>query len=161
MTTKADFNAEEWSQVAEGPPLAGLIVIAAQRGGTLRESMQMAKYWVSEREQHEGGELLDALLAERPEVDPKQFKSAEALRSEGLEKVRAAVALLESKATPEEVEAYKRFTLGLAQRVAEAHKSGGVLGVGGEQVSAAESTALSEIAETLGLEPPTTTQEAS
>lgn len=161
MTAKADFNAEEWSQVAEGPPLAGLIVITAQRGGTIRESMQMAKYWASERQRHGDNELLDALLAERPEVDPRQFENAAALRSEGLEKLRAAVALLDSKATPEEVEGYKRFSLGLAQRVAEADKSGGVLGVGGERVSEAESAALAEIAEALGTEPPTTTQETN
>ena len=42
MTTKAEFNAEEWQNVAEGPALGGLIVIAAQRGGTIRESVQMA-----------------------------------------------------------------------------------------------------------------------
>jgi len=161
MTAKADFNAEEWSQVAEAPPIAGLIVITAQRGGTIRETMQMAKYWTAEREQHGDNELLDALLASRPEVNPKQFENAEALRSGGLEKLRAAVALLESKATPEEVEGYKRFTIGLAQRVAEADKSGGVLGVGGERVSANEATALGEIADALGTEPPTTTPEAN
>lgn len=160
MTAKADFNAEEWSQVAEAPPLAGLIVITAQRGGTLRESMQMAKFWVAEREQHEGGELLDALLADRPEVDPKKYENAEALRREGIEQLRSTVALLEGKADPEEVEAYKRFVVGLAQRVAEAHKEGGVLGVGGEKVSDAESAALAEIAEALGTEPPNT-QETS
>lgn len=160
MTAKADFNAEEWAQVAEGPPLAGLIVITAQRGGTIRESFGMAKFWASEREQHGGGELLDALLAERPEIDPKKYGSAEALRLEGIERLRATVALLEDKADPDEVEAYKRFVLGLAQRVAEANKEGGVLGIGGERVSESETLALSEIAGALGTEPPTT-QETS
>lgn len=155
MTAKADFNAEEWSQVAEAPPLAGLIVITAQRGGTIRETMQMAKFWAAEREQHQGGELLDALLAERPEVDPRKYENAEALRREGMEQLRSTVALLESKAEPEEVEAYRGFVVGLAQRVAEAHKEGGVLGVGGEKVSDSESAALAEIAEALGTEPPT------
>ena len=43
MTTKAEFNAEEWDAIARAPALAGLIVIASQRGGTIRESLAMAK----------------------------------------------------------------------------------------------------------------------
>ena len=43
MTTKADFTPQEWDLVLEGPPSAGMIVITAQRGGTLRETVSMAK----------------------------------------------------------------------------------------------------------------------
>ena len=50
MTTKADFNAEEWERVLQGPAIAGLIVVAAQRGGTIREGMQMAKEYREARE---------------------------------------------------------------------------------------------------------------
>ena len=53
------------------------------------------------------------------------------------------------KATPEEVEAYKRFVLKLAETVAEAHREGGLMGIGGEQVSEGERAALDEIAATL------------
>lgn len=41
MTKKADFNADEWAKVVEGPLLAGMQVITADRGGTIRESMAM------------------------------------------------------------------------------------------------------------------------
>jgi len=43
MTKKAEFNAEEWSVVLQGPPIAGMMVITAERGGTLRESVSMGK----------------------------------------------------------------------------------------------------------------------
>jgi len=43
MTTKAEFNAEEWEQIAGGPALAGMIVISAQRGGTIRETIAKAR----------------------------------------------------------------------------------------------------------------------
>ena len=36
MTKKADFNADEWSTIAEGPLLAGMRVVTASRGGTIR-----------------------------------------------------------------------------------------------------------------------------
>jgi hypothetical protein len=52
MTRKADFNAEEWSLVLEGPPVAGMIVAAAHRGGTFREAISMGKaYQEAQKEQ--------------------------------------------------------------------------------------------------------------
>ncbi len=52
MTTKADFNGEEWDQISEGPALAGLIVIASQRGGTIRETLAMAKVYAEAQKSH-------------------------------------------------------------------------------------------------------------
>ena len=34
MTTKSEFNADEWETVIDGPALAGLIVIARRRTGS-------------------------------------------------------------------------------------------------------------------------------
>ena len=154
MTTKADFNAEEWERITEGPALAGMIVVAAQRGGTIRESMAMAKVYVAARKDHADSDLLGELAASPPKIDHKQFTSAEDLRTRGLGKLTEAVSLLESKATPEEVETYRTFALDVAVHAAEADKSGGFLGVGGERVTAAETTALADVAAALGAEPP-------
>ncbi|MCW3030814.1 MAG: hypothetical protein JWM66_947, partial [Solirubrobacterales bacterium] len=38
MTKQADFTPEEWTQVLEGPPSAGVLVVTASRGGTFRET---------------------------------------------------------------------------------------------------------------------------
>jgi hypothetical protein len=154
MTTKAEFNAYEWQKVAEGPALAGLIVIAAERGGTIRESISMAKAYTAAREQHPGGDLLGELVSSPPRIDPKAYESPEVLRTKGLEDLRNALGILEGKADEEEVEAYKRFALTVAERAAEADKSGGVLGIGGKRVSDSERAALQEIAVALGTEPP-------
>ena len=149
MTTKADFNAEEWSTVVEGPVLAGMRVIAAGRGGTFRESMAMGKTYAHARQQHGESELLDEIVAAPPSVDPQQLGSADDIGRVTTERLREAVAILERKASPEEAEAYKRFVVTLAQAAAQAHKEGGVLGIGGEKVSDAERAALDEIAATL------------
>jgi hypothetical protein len=151
MTKKADFNAEEWSLVLEGPPIAGMIVIMAERGGTIRETISMAKAYTETRERHAGAELLDDILAAQPELDPKQFGSAEELRDRGQQRIQEAVALLEQKATPEEVDGYKRFVLDVADRAARAHKEGGVLGIGGKEVSESEQAALDRLAADLGI----------
>jgi hypothetical protein len=150
MTRKADFNAEEWSLVLEGPPIAGMIVITAQRGGTLRESVSMAKAYTEARQQAGESELLDEIVAARPEMAPGRFRTPEELREGGLRRLREAVDLLEQKATPEEVQSYREFVVTLAERVAAAHKEGGFLGIGGEEVSEAERKALEEVASALG-----------
>ncbi len=149
MTTKADFNAEEWSKVVEGPLLAGLRVITASRGGTIRESIAMGKTWTAAREQHGESELLDELVSSPPALDASRLQEGGGPAA-ATSRISEAVELVEQKASPEEVEAYKRFVLEVAKAVATAHKEGAVLGIGGKQVSDEEQAAIDEIAVTLG-----------
>jgi hypothetical protein len=151
MPGKADFSPEEWEVVLKGPPSAGMIVITAQRGGTFRETFSMAKAYGEARKQHGESELLDEIASTKPEIDRTRYHSAEELKEHGLQHLRDSIELLERKATPEEVDEYRRFVLTLANRVAEAHKEG-FLGLSGERVSEAEQTAVAEIAEALGTE---------
>jgi hypothetical protein len=153
MTGKADFSEEEWKQVLQGPPSAGLIVITAQRGGSIKESFSMAKAYTAARKEHGDSELLDTLATEKPEIDHTRYHSPEELKEACLGHLRDALALLESKATADEVEDYKRFVVGLAERVAEAHREG-FLGLSGERVSDSERAAVEEIATTLGTAAP-------
>src|SRR6478609_8640813 len=97
MTGSADFTAEEWDVILEGPTSAGMIVSTAER------------------------------------------------KEHGLQRIRDAIALLEQKATPEEVDDYRRFVTSLAQRVAGAKSEGG-----DKPASDAESAAIGEIAQALG-----------
>lgn len=151
MTKKADFNADEWSTVVEGPLLAGMRVVTAARGGTIRESLAMGKTYTQARHQHGKSELLDDLVSAPPAMDPSRVRSAGDIGVVSTERLREAVALLEQKASPEEVDAYKRFVLTLAEAAANAHREGGFLGVGGQQVSEEEQAALDELAATLQL----------
>lgn len=153
MTTKSEFNAEEWSTVLEGPATAGMIVVSAEKGGTIRESIEIAKVYAEAAKQHQGPELLDQIVSARPEVDPKRYGSVEELREQGKARISEGVDILERHAQPEEVEAYKRFALTVAKTAAEAHKEGGFLGIGGKPVSEAEQAALDELAATLGTAP--------
>lgn len=155
MTKKADFNAEEWSLLLEAPPIAGMIVAVAERGGMIRESLSMARaYSEARRQRQDGSELLEEIVSAQPGLDPQRFQSVEQLRSAGLQRVREATELVESKATDEEAEGYKRFIVTVADTVAHAKKEGGVLGIGGKQVSEQERTAIEEIAATVGTEAP-------
>ena len=153
MTRKADFNAEEWSLVLEGPPVAGVIVATAHRGGSFREAISMGKAY-QEAQKEQSAELIGEIVSSNPEFDRNRYKSPEELRERGLTRIREAVNLLENKATPEEVDEYKQFVLDVANTVANAKKEGGVLGIGGKPVSEEEQKALDEIAQTLDKEPP-------
>jgi hypothetical protein len=152
MTGKADFNAEEWSLVLQGPPTAGMMVITSHKGGTLRESISLGKVYAEARKKQGEDELLDEIVRDQPEFDQEAFHSVEELHSKGKERLREAVVLLEQKATPQEVEDYKKFALSLAETAARSHKEGGFLGIGGTEVSDSESAMLDEIAQTLGVE---------
>jgi hypothetical protein len=144
MTTKSAFSPEEWKVVLEGPPSAGMIVITAAHGGTFRETYAMSKAYVEARAQHGETELLDEIVAARPEIDHTRFHSPQELRERGLANLRDAVAIVESKATAEEVDSYRRFVLTLARKVAAAHREGG------QSESSAETEAIQEIAAALG-----------
>ena len=144
MTSKAAFSPVEWKVVLEGPPSAGMIVVTAARGGMFRESIAMSKAYAEARAQHGDSELLDEIVAAKPEVDHTRYHSAAELRDNGLSHVRDAVALLENKATAGELEDYRRFVLTLAGKVAAAHREEG------QSVSPAEAEAIQEITTALG-----------
>ena len=144
MTGKTDFTQEEWELVLEGPPSAGMIVVTAQRGGTIREMFAIAKAYAEARQQHGESELLDEIVAAKPEVDHTRYHSVEELKERGLQHLRDEVELLERKAAPDEVDGYKRFVLTLAEKVANAHREGGAT------VSDAERAAIEGISEALG-----------
>jgi hypothetical protein len=154
MTTKAEFNAEEWSTIAAGPLYAGMRVISADRGGTLRESLAMGRVYQAAREHHGESELLDELVKSPPSIDPNQVREAGGdIAAVASQQLRDAIATLESKATPAEIDAFKTFVMTVAQAVASAHKEGGFLGIGGKQISDAENQALDEVSTALGSPP--------
>jgi hypothetical protein len=114
-----------------------MAALMAESGGSFRESWALAKAYAEARKEHGESELLDALVADKPDV--KRYKSSEELETQGLGRLSEAVALLEQKASGDEVTAYRKFALDVAQRVAEAHKEGD------EQVSEGERAAIEKI----------------
>jgi hypothetical protein len=144
MTGKSAFTDEEWELVAEGPALAGVIAATAQRGGSFRESYAIAKTYAEARQRHGESELLDEIVSAKPAFDRKRYDTPEELHDKGLERIKQATGLLASKATPDEVAAYRSFALDVAKNVAAAHKEDG------ERVSPAEEAAIAAVSASLG-----------
>jgi hypothetical protein len=144
MTTKAAFSPDEWALVLEGPVSAGMIVVMSARGGMFRETLAMSKAYAEARAQHGESELLDEIVGAKPKADHTKYHSPEELREHGLQHVRDAVGLLETKASAEEVDGYRRFVLAVANKVAAAHREQG------QSVSPGEADAIEQIAAALG-----------
>ncbi len=147
MTGKADFTEQEWETVLEAPTSAGLIVTTAQRGGSIRESFSLAKAYAEARTATGASDLMDEIAQSKPKVDRARQGSVEELREHHLDIIREAASLLAAKASPEELEDYRRFTLGLAERVARAKEEGD------QPVSDAERAGIDEISVALGEDP--------
>jgi hypothetical protein len=145
MTGSADFTPEEWEIVREGPTSAGMIVSTAQRGGTFREVFAMAKAYTEARKEHGDSALLDEIVSHKPDMDKTKSHSPEELKQHGLERIREAVALVEQKATTEELGDYRRFVTSLAERVAGAKEESDE-----KKISDAERAAITEINQALG-----------
>ena len=155
MTRKADFNAADWDTIVNGPVHAGLRVIAADRGGTLRESLAMSRVYESARANASAAGLLAEIISSQPTVDARRIeREPERIGALTAERLRAAIHALEAVATATEIDAYKTFVMTVAQAVAGAHREGGLFGIGGTQISDAENVALDEISSALGAPPP-------
>jgi hypothetical protein len=144
MTTHAAFTDEEWRTVLEGPPAAGMIVVTASSGGMFKETFAMSKAYAEARAGHGQSELLDEIVAARPKVDHPKAGSPQEFRDLSLQHLREAVALVQGKGTPDEVEGYRRFVLAVADKVATAHREHD------QEVSPEEADAISRIAEAVG-----------
>ena len=145
MTTKSEFNAEEWDKVAQAPALAALMVMAADRGGAIRESIALGKAYAEAR-RDEGSEFTKELVSSPPQLNPAEMGQPDQLREQLPQRIEEAVRTVEAKATPEEAEEYRAFILRVADVVAHAAKEGGVLGIGGKEVSEEEQAVLDQLA---------------
>jgi hypothetical protein len=144
MTTREAFTPDEWTAVLAGPTTAGMIVVMAASGGMFKETFAMSKAYAEARAGHGQSELLDEIVAARPKVERPKYSSPEELRTESLQRLRAAVALIQSKSTPEELDGYRGFVLAVADKVANAHREDG------QTVSRGEAEAIDQIRQALG-----------
>jgi hypothetical protein len=128
------------------------MVILADRGGVIRESVALGKAYAEARSDG-GSELIQALVETPPRLNPADLGPAGQLRDELPQRVDEALRVVEEKATPEEAQEYRQFTLRVADVVAHAAKEGGVLGIGGKEVSAEEQAVLDELSGKLAASP--------
>jgi len=162
MTTRTDYTDEEWKNIKAGPLLAGIYVSTVAKSGpidTAKEALAISQSVADLVKKGSANQLIATLIEEvqlkegqavqTREAITVNVKTPEELRTVTIDALQQASAAL-SKATPEETTEYKQFVLSVAQRVAEAGKEGGFLGIGGTRVSPPETRAIEEIGAALG-----------
>jgi hypothetical protein len=125
---------------------AGFEAIAAgrQAGSPLVEAVagEIVNQLGDPAELPPGGQGVEELPAIRP-ADPQ------ALVVDVLDRARQAAALLTAKADEGEDAAYRHWLVGMAEQVVEAATSGGLLGLGGDQVSPSEQRFVADLSKIL------------
>lgn len=158
MAGRTNFSDEEWNLIRVAPVLvASGVSISDPSGliGSLKEAYYGMTSMMETYKQSPQLELISALLADKnmPSMPDRgamlgegtKEQQFENLKAAVLEKVREALALLGTKASPEEVAAYKKMIAIVAEETAKASKEGGFLGFGGERVSAGEQAFLDQV----------------
>jgi hypothetical protein len=161
MTTKADYTEEEWELLRKAPLIMAAAVIVSDLSGSLgvaREFLSMAQAVEETAQRHEANELIAALVADLQTPQGEHAEETEDLtdiseaRAKTLAETREIAALLARKSPPAEADGFERWMLSIAQRVSEAAREGGVLGIGSKLVSEKETTMIAELSEALGLD---------
>ncbi len=161
------FSVDEWNLVCQAPLWIGFAVITAHPSGPLgamREIEALAQVLQAARLQHPDNQALAAIwedlsthFRERVQqldaqlpVQPGGGKvDHDGVMERASQRIRQAAEVLEARLEREEAVEFKQVLLDLAQRVAEAGREGGFLGLGGQTISAREQEAIRRIAEAL------------
>jgi hypothetical protein len=164
MVGKANFTADEWSQIVRSVMTAGLAVSAAEPSGLfgmLKEGMASARTLLEAKSNPSTDELIKAVVADLETSDGRTAardglkslfegsKPAE-IKSKSIATLRQVSTVLDQKAPADSV-AFKSWLLHIAQSVAESSKEGGFLGFGGVVVSEAEKATVADISTALGI----------
>jgi hypothetical protein len=163
MLTKNDFAASDWTTLRDTPYLVGLATLLAEPSGlgTIKESIAITMgIWENQaseipliRDLTSRAEMQAAQDSLKSRLTGSKGEPAKnVLRDLALEHARSSIALLSGKADLKEIDAYRKLLYGLADKVANASREGGILGFGGKAVSAAEQSFLDELQDTVQIE---------
>lgn len=160
----ANFSPEDWALVRSSPLLAGLLVTLSDLRtgpiGILKEGFAPSQALI-EAGQGAANPIVASVVESIKETAKKgerlkppfevSGKTPEQLKADVAATLKRIPAVLEGKVPAEQAAEFKRWLVTIADKVANAGKEGGFFGFGGERVSAAESTAIKELASTLGV----------
>ena len=153
MTTKSDFTEEEWIRVRRAPFVAGMAISLADPGGPIELAQESAASLKSAtnpptREQLLAEIALDIQAMTQQRQNPLSgFKPTNAATAgqQILDELQAVSAIVSSKATADEIPAFKQWLLTTAKAAADAAKEGGFMGFHATQVSQGEDAMLDQV----------------
>lgn len=165
MTKQAEYSQEEWQTLIDGPALVGTVIMLAGKSGlgSMKESMAVAAGILSGRTEYSDNELIQGIIESRVKDgmkstvedlssdNPYLSLKPDALLEAVVDRCKDIDLLLSRNSASTEAGEYKQWMVDVGQRVAEAAKEGGFLGIGGERVSETEVDALNQIRSALNV----------
>jgi hypothetical protein len=176
--TQQYFSDDEWSVLVQSPLQAVVALTLSDKTDPvsfLKELQAGVQILSSEQQRQDiSNDLVKSLIASLNDLDAKQslqgadlalkkeFELVGYLRNltnadEGRQKAIAhfekVASILASKVTGVQAAEFRAWLLSIAQRVAEAVKEGGFMGIGGEKVSDSERSILKKLEQTLQYQP--------
>lgn len=153
MTTKSDFEEQEWSRIVRAPLVAGMAITLADPGGPIeaaKESMASIKAATNppSREQLLAEVALDLQSMVQQRHNPLKGFKPEGGRPPGdqvIDELHDVYGLVAAKADSEETAAFGHWLVESAQAAADAAKEGGFMGFGAEQVSQREKDMIDRV----------------
>src|SRR5262245_41313574 len=157
MSTKNDYNVDEWKAISSAPVAAGLLITLSDASGPVgitKEAMAVSNA-ITDSAKSEVPEVVKSLAASMkesghpatPDIPAGNRLQYQAALMASITNAVEAVA----RHSPSEVQAFKTWVASVGRRVAEASKEGGFFGVGGTLVSSDEVEGLKQLDAALGL----------
>jgi hypothetical protein len=156
MTTKADFEADEWALIVRTPRWVVAGASAAQRDIGFRTDREIEAGYIATAKGHSDNPFVTAVATETMMIfDSRDVVGAgdqatlaslsstnatdrEAGLAAVLEQVAAVTRLMASKAEPADAKAYRRWLVEITDVVITAARSNDILGFGGQIVTTSE-----------------------
>ena len=153
MTTKNDFDEQEWARIVRAPLMAGMAITMADPGGPIeaaKESMASIKAATNppSRQQLLAEVALDLQAMAQQRHNPLKGFKPEGDRPPGeqvVDELRSVRELVAAKADADETAAFGQWLVQSAQAAADAAKEGGFMGFGAEQVSLRETDMIERV----------------
>ena len=162
MSNKEDYTPSEWAMLIRALLETAGTMMAVAPGGIVGETVATYKGLNEVAALHKGIALLDALVGsmanltdeERAALQSEEqgIRGADEVKRSYLTLLRQVRFVLAEKASPAESTAFRESVLYIAERVANASKEGGFLGIGGTRFTESEQALVKEIQEVLGIE---------
>jgi hypothetical protein len=151
LAGRTNYSDDEWNALRRAMISSAVIVSMAEGGGSdmIKEMLAVSEHLLGARRGHRSQLVRELADIQRFTSGFQTGMSAAQYEGPALESIRSAMALVTAR-TPAEAPAFRQFLLGLAETAANANKEGGLMGVGGSRISAAEASAIARVRQALG-----------
>jgi hypothetical protein len=151
------YTEQQWHDLTSAPPaIARAVAVVSGSAGQSEVELDAFLSVLQETAASRGGETDSSLLTKLVHDVQGQLAGGVEMpdtdaMTDGLQAARRAGALLEIYPDAAQAREVRLWLNDVARRVAEAASNGGVLGIGGQQISNAENDTLLAITDALGL----------